>query len=290
MRRVIVIALALLMPVVGRAAELVDATGRHVTLPEHIARVLPAGPPAAVLLAALAPDLMVGWPAKLTPEGRAALDPITAKLPEVPRLTGNADVTEAVRALAPDLIVDYGTVSPEYATLAEKTQARTGIPTVLLDGALTATPAVLRALGAALHRAERGEALAREAEAVLALPPPAHGLRVVYARGPDATLLAAPGGGPAEVFERLHWQLLAPEGTGNSRMATPAQVAALDPDYVIVADPASVAQVRAWPGLRAAAAGHVLADPGQPFGWIAEPPSINRLLGLIWLRGLAVTP
>ena len=289
MRRVIVIALALLMPVAGRAGELADATGRHGALPDHIARVLPAGPPAAVLLAALAPDLMIGWPAKLTPEGRAALDPMTAKLPEVPRLTGKADVTEAVRKLAPDLILDYGTVSPEYASLAEKTQARTGIPTVLLDGALTASPAVLRALGAALHRTARAEALAREAEAILALPAPAHGFRVVYARGPDAALLSAPGSGPAEVFERLHWQLLAPPGKGNARTATPAQVVALDPDYVIVADPAAVAQVRAWPGLRAAAAGHVLADPGQPFGWIAEPPSINRLLGLIWLRGLAVS-
>src|SRR5690348_12401153 len=31
----------------------VDATGRSVEVPDHVARVLPAGPPAAILLAAL---------------------------------------------------------------------------------------------------------------------------------------------------------------------------------------------------------------------------------------------
>jgi iron complex transport system substrate-binding protein len=287
MRRLIVIALALLLPLMARAAELADATGRHVALPEHIARVLPAGPPAAVLLAALAPDAMIGWPMRLAPEARAALDPITAKLPEIPRLTGKEDVTEAVRALAPDLIVDYGTVAPEYTGLAQRTQERTGIPTVLLDGALSAIPSVLRTLGAALHRPERAEALAREAEAVLALPPPARALRIVYARGPDATLLTAPGAGAAEVFERLGWPLLVPSGAGHSRVTTPEQIAALHPDVIILADPDALARVREWPGLGTA---RVLADPGRPFGWIAEPPSLNRLLGLIWLRGLAASP
>jgi iron complex transport system substrate-binding protein len=27
----------------------------------------------------------------------------------------------------------------------------------------------------------------------------------------------------------------------------------------------------------------VLVEPEEPFGWIEEPPSINRLLGLAWL-------
>ncbi|HYZ23234.1 MAG TPA: hypothetical protein VE690_13865, partial [Rhodopila sp.] len=34
----------------AHAAEVTDATSRTVTIPAHIARVLPAGPPAAVLL------------------------------------------------------------------------------------------------------------------------------------------------------------------------------------------------------------------------------------------------
>jgi len=30
---------------------------------------------------------------------------------------------------------------------------------------------------------------------------------------------------------------------------------------------------------------HAYAAPGLPFGWLEEPPSINRLLGLAWLGG-----
>src|SRR5262249_19844477 len=44
------------------SAAVLDATGRSITVPEHISHVLPAGPPAAILLAAVAPDLMLGWP------------------------------------------------------------------------------------------------------------------------------------------------------------------------------------------------------------------------------------
>jgi iron complex transport system substrate-binding protein len=274
----------LLLPLHVRAAELTDATGRTVQLPEHIARVLPAGPPAAVLLATLAPDLMVGWPMPLSAAARAALLPPLADLPQVPRLTGREDVTQAVRGLKPDLILDYGTVSPEYAALARRTQEAIGVPAVLLDGALPALPAVLRALGAALHREARAEALARQAEAVLALPPPAKRLRVVYARGPEGMQVAAAGTGATEVFERLGWQVLVPQG--DLRAAKPDAVAALDADLIVLADPQSLAKVRQWPGLRA----RVVVDPGQPFGWVSEPPSINRLMGLVWLRGLEAAP
>jgi iron complex transport system substrate-binding protein len=28
-----------------------------------------------------------------------------------------------------------------------------------------------------------------------------------------------------------------------------------------------------------------LVAPASPFGWVEEPPSVNRLLGLAWLSG-----
>ena len=35
-------------------------------------------------------------------------------------------------------------------------------------------------------------------------------------------------------------------------------------------------------GLPAVAQGRVYLAPALPFGWIDEPPSVNRLLGLLW--------
>jgi iron complex transport system substrate-binding protein len=274
---------------IAAANTVVDSTVRTVQVPGHVTRVLPAGPPAAVLLEALAPDLMLGWPEPLSPEARAYLPPQAANLPQVPRLTGHADVTASIVALHPDLIVDYGTVSPRYSDLARATQQKTGIPTVLLDGSLAQIPQAFRLLGRVLHREARAEILARFAQAMLTLPAPqTEHPRVLYARGADGRIVTAPGTDLAEVFTRLGWQVVAPPGQGPFRTASLDEIRRLDPDWLVFADPAmraTLAQSAAWRSLRAVRDGHALVAPGLPFGWVEEPPSINRLLGLAWLGG-----
>jgi len=271
------------------AATVSDATGRSVEVPEHVTRVLPAGPPAAILLAALAPDLMLGRTSPVSDNARALLAPEAARLPQVPRLTGREDVADEIAELKPDLILDYGTIAPRYTDLAKATQQRTGIPMVLLDGALTEIPHTFRLLGGTLHREARAETLARFTEALLALParrdtPP----RVLCARGPDGQTVVAPGTDLAETFTRLGWQLIAPPGQGPSRHASVDEIRALDPDVLILADPAMRATLdgsAAWQSIRAVREGHAYVAPVLPFGWLDEPPSINRLLGYAWLGG-----
>lgn len=271
------------------AADIVDATGRNVQVPEHIERVLPAGPPAAILLAVLAPDLMLGWTSPVSDEARAYLSPEAATLPQVPRLTGRDDVIAKVVALKPDLIVDYGTVSPRYADLARATQQRTGVPTLLLDGSLTEIPHVFRLLGGVLHREGRAETLAKLAEALLAVPERRAGHpRVLCARGTDGLTVVAPGTDLADTFTHLGWQVVAPAGQGSSRQASFDDIRALDPDIVVFSDPAMRATLDhsdTWRSLRAVRDGHAVVAPALPFGWIDEPPSINRLLGVAWLSG-----
>jgi iron complex transport system substrate-binding protein len=270
------------------AAEVTDATGRTVTVPDHIERILPAGPPAAVLLSAIAPAQMIGFPLPVSEAARAALAPAIAGLPMVPRLTGQGEMTAATQAMHPDLIIDYGTVSPRYKQLAQDTQQKTGIPTLLFDGALDQIPSVARTLGKILHQPEQAEAVARFAEAILALPKPANTHpRVLYARGADGLTVAAPGTDVTAIFGRLGWQVVAPDGTGTFRPASVEAIGALDPDIIILSDPAAknVSTTAPWAGLRAVHDGHAYIAPSVPFGWVEEPPSINRLLGLTWLRG-----
>jgi iron complex transport system substrate-binding protein len=267
------------------AAAVTDATGRTVTIPDHPTRVLPAGPPATVLLAAIAPGQMLGFPGPPSDEGRAVLAPAAGALPTVPRLTGHSP---ALRDLRPDLIIDYGSVAPRDKQLAEDTQQKTGIPTLLFDGSLGQIPTVARTIGRILHEPEQAEAVARFAEAILALPVPANSHpRVLYARGADGLLAAAPETDVTAIFTRLGWQIVAPEGTGTFRPATVDAIGKLDPDIIILADPAArtVLGTPPWAGLRAVRDGHAYIAPSAPFGWVEEPPSINRLLGLAWLRG-----
>jgi iron complex transport system substrate-binding protein len=237
------------------AAVVADATGRGVEVPEQIARVLPAGPPAAILLAALAPDLMLGWTSPVSDSARALLAPEAGKLPQVPRLTGRDDVVDKIVALKPDLILDYGTIAPRYVDLAKATQQRTGIPTLLLDGSLAEIPRTFRVLGSILRREDRAETLARFVEALLASPKQRDAsLRVVCARGADGL----------------------------------DDIRALDPDVLVFSDPAmraTLARSDAWQSLRAVREGRAFVAPNMPFGWVDEPPSINRLLGFAWLGG-----
>jgi iron complex transport system substrate-binding protein len=283
-----VLALALLCASSAMAAEVTDATGRVVVVPDQVERILPAGPPAAVLLAAIAPGQILGFPGAVTDEARADLAAAVKDLPAVPRLTGQQDMTAEIQALHPDLIIDYGTVSPRYRQLAQDTQQKTGVPTVLFDGALDQIPSVARTIGRITHQPEQAEAVARMAEAILALPVAAGSHpRVLYARGADGSLAAAPGTDVTAVFARLGWQTVAPEGTGTFRPATIEAIRALNPDVIILSDPAAwdVLHRAPWAGLRAVREGHAMIAPSEPFGWIEEPPSINRLLGVAWLRG-----
>ena len=288
MRGWVIAVLCLVWPMAARSALVTDATGRQVALPEQIERVAPAGPPAAVLLAVVAPDLLIGWPGPVSDPARALLSPAAATQPQIPRLTGRDDVSDKIIALKPDVIIDYGDTSARYVDLAVATEKRTGIPTLLLDGALDKIPATVRMLGKILHRPDRADDVARFAEALLSLPRPDSHPTVLYARGPDGLTVAAPGTDVTAVFNVLGWKVMAPDGQGTFRKSTIEAIRALDPDRLVFADPAmqdTLAHDPAWQTVRAVQQGHAVVAPHLPFGWVEEPPSINRLIGLAWLSG-----
>jgi iron complex transport system substrate-binding protein len=190
-------------------------------------------------------------------------------------LTGRQDVTDQVIALHPDLIVDYGATSSRYAQLIETVQAKTGIPAVLLDGALPQTPQVLRALGGALHREDRAGLLARQAEAILAAVPTlrARAPRVYYGRGVDG-LVGSPGAGAGEVFGLLGWEVLNPQSSGTPSRTSIEAIQALDPDVVIFQNAGMrkvVADSAQWRTLRAVREHRAYVTPDVPFGWLDEP-------------------
>src|ERR1700741_113150 len=137
---------AVLLPRVARAATVTDATGRELPIPGKVARVFPAGPPAAIMLYTLAPDLLLGWPRANRPDEREFLHPEVGARPEVGRITGRGNTAnlEVVLALKPDLILDVGTVNATFVSLAARVQEQTGIPYALLDGSFGGTPAAYR--------------------------------------------------------------------------------------------------------------------------------------------------
>src|SRR5262249_51354160 len=154
---------ALLAPRIARAATVTDATGRPLPVPAKVERVFPAGPPAAILLYTLAPDLLLGWPRANRPEECAYMLPDVCTRAEVGRITGRGNTAnlESVIALKPDLILDIGSVNPTYVSLADRVQEQTGIPYALLDGRFDGSARAYRTLGTLIGQPAPGEEFAR---------------------------------------------------------------------------------------------------------------------------------
>src|SRR5262245_58899898 len=76
---------------IAAARTVTDSAGRQVEVPDRIARVFAAGPPASVLLYVLAPDRLVGWQRAPHPEDLAYIAPEYRNLPVLGSLTGGGD-------------------------------------------------------------------------------------------------------------------------------------------------------------------------------------------------------
>ena len=153
----LLLAVAIALPAAA-AREFTDDAGRKVTLPDRIERVYAAGPPASVLVFALAPDTLIGWTRHFKEDESAWIAPKYAQLPELGRLTGRGNTAnvEIVLKAKPDLIIDMGSTAETFASLADRVQSQTGIPYVLLDGRLETTAQQIEKLGVVLGVPERG--------------------------------------------------------------------------------------------------------------------------------------
>ena len=290
---------ALLALTDGAAARpFTDAAGRTVEIPDRVTRVLAAGPPAAVLLYSLAPDLIAGWVSAPAPAALPYLEPRTRALPAFGRLTGRGGTAnvEAVLAAKPDLIVDSGSLGPTYASLADRVQAQTGIPYILLDGGFSRIPETYRQLGAALGRQADADALAAYAQDLtdtvakaIGPLPASQRPRVYYARGSRGLETGFAGAINTELLEAAGASNVAQDGGGRLGTVSPEQVLAWNPEVIVTLDPVFPALARTdpvWKDVTAVQAGRIYPAPLQPFPWFDAPPGINRLIGLRWLAGL----
>ena len=278
----------------ARAAGTVqDAAGRSVLVPDRVARVFPAGPPAAILLYTLAPELLLGWPRANRAEECAFMLPDICARPEIGRLTGRGNTAnlESVLALKPDLILDVGSTAPTFVSLAARVQEQTGIPYALLDGRFDATAATYRLLGKLTQRdAEPHAAYAEDTllkiQARINRIPESERPRVYYARGPRGLETGLGGSINVETIEFLGARNVAGETKGGLATVSIEQVLKWDPEIIVTIDRDFAANVRGdplWKDVSAVRSGRVHLSPKLPFGWVDFPPSVNRLIGLWWL-------
>jgi iron complex transport system substrate-binding protein len=283
----------------GRAAEFVDSAERRVQVPDSVRRVMAADQTAAVLVLVLAPDKLVGWSEPLSRSQRAFLPSKPARLPVVGRLSGPNPTAAAgqVARYHPDLIIASGEVTPEAAALADQIEQQTGVPYLVLDGSIQRTPEMLRVIGLLLGVGDRRLALASFASHAidglrgrLLIQSPDGRPLVYYGRGADGLETGLFGARAMSVVDQAGVVNVAARlGSGELTRVTRQQVGAWNPAVIVAQRRSFYDALHRDPGWRSLAAvrnKRVYLAPADPFGWIGDPPGVNRVIGLYWLSSL----
>lgn len=264
--------------------------------PQRVRRVFAAGAPAGILVNALAPEKLLGWPLQLNEEARAWLAPARRDLPFLGRIGGRGSTVsiESLLQLKPDLILDVGSTDATYVSAMRRLAEQTGLPCLLIHGRLAEHPAQLREVGQLLGVAVRGErlaawaddTLARAARARAALAPNERP-RVYFGRSADGLETGLAGSINMEVIDAAAgFNVAAAAGQGGLARVSLEQILAWDPDVIITHNRDFVRRALSdplWRALAAVRAGRVYCAPSTPFGWLDLPPGVNRLIGVRWL-------
>ncbi|MBJ7446723.1 MAG: hypothetical protein JHC81_04240 [Brevundimonas sp.] len=250
--------------------------------------VVAAGQPAALLIWAVARERLAGWPRRPADDCLATLPATAAALPQLGSLsgTGPAANLEAIAALSPSRVIDYGDMDPNFQALAERMRSRLGVDWTLIDGALRNIPEALRQAARLLGTASAVEPLAvQAAETLAAWAKAPAGPSFYYARGSDGLETGFKGALATEVLEGAGWANVA-VGSQDIGRVTREQVAAWDPEAIVTLSPGFAETMRSdpvWAWRRDNTRRRLLLMPDVPFGWVDRPPSVNRLLGCLWL-------
>jgi iron complex transport system substrate-binding protein len=289
--------LLLLGPRPGQAAGFVDAAERYVVVPDRIARVMTVSQPADVLVFVLAPEKLVGSSAPLTRAQRAYLPAKFARLPVIPAAVDPAEAARSVARLRPDLVIDCGPVSAEAAARADQIQQQSGVPYIVLDNGIQTTPQTLRTIGAMLGVGERGDDLGKYADyaidalrGTLLVAAADERPLIYYGRGLDGLETGLGGSQVGAAIDQAGViNVAARLGDGELTRVTRDQIFAWNPTIIIAEQRSfynSLLHSVEWRGLAAVANKRVYLAPADPFGWIDDPPGVNRIIGLYWLVAL----
>lgn len=286
----------------GEGREITDMAGRMVIVPDTIEKVFPTDPTAGIFLYTLVPDRLLGWNYELNDTEKSI---ILEKYHDLPNFgMGDAINYEAVISAGPDLIFVVGALNDNLTDQADKLADQLGIPAVVVDNSLKASPDAYRFMGELFGVQGEAEALASYAErtfADIAAMEIQGGkkVRVYYGNGEDALETAPTGSDHAQIIDMTGAVNAADLelGDGTRLQISLEQLLAWDPDVIVVnGEPKANISGRQtaekilgdpnFASLKAVQNGQVYGTPNAPFSWVDRPPGPNRLIGIRWLSGL----
>jgi len=292
----------LLLPLPVHAREIIDMSGRKVTIPDVVSKVVAVSPPGTYLLYALDPRILAGLNFPLWESEKKYTVPEYRQLPVIGGMAGQGRTMnrEVLLQVKPDFMVHWAW--QDDATNQKFLESMASMPfpivCVVMDS-IEDYPGALHFIGDITNRRDRGEELGRYAldtvhgaKAMAAEIPENDKVRVYYAEGTD--------GLSTERAKSIHAELIPLAGGINVHQGdeldhygmekiSMEQLLLYDPEVILVKEQTffdTVFTDPRWKNLRAVQEKRVYLIPCEPFNWFDRPPSFMRLLGIKWLLGI----
>lgn len=279
-----------------------DSAGREVVLPEELTQIAPSGTSAQMILYTVVPDYMVGWSKNPGKVQKKYIDEKYHSLPEFGQFYGkNASLNlEALIAAKPQVIIDMGDMKKGHAEDMDRIQEQTGIPTIFIEANLDNFATAYRMLGELFGVQEQAEKLAsyidetvQTAEENAKKIPEDKRVSVMFGTGETGLDVNAKGSIHSAVIEligadnAIEVAEVSNKGGGNTiNMET---VLLAQPDVLVFSAGSVYNTVNSdenWSSIAAVQNDKYYEIPSQPYNWLTEPPSVNRILGIRWLGNL----
>lgn len=292
--------LSLLLPVRAENATRIftDSLGREIAVPADITRIAVTGSLGRVTLFAIAPDLLVGIPEPWDDAAKAFIPAEYHNLPNLGQVYGGKGEMNLEELLAadPQVVIDIGEPKDGVAEDLDALMEQTGLPWVHVSAYLESLDETYLALGDLLSREEEGKELAdycrKTYDTVVGLTENVEKVNMLYVLGEKGLNVLAKGSFHGVIIDLMANNLAVvnnplSKGTGNE--VDMEQILLWNPDVVIFADGSiydTVTDDPLWQNITAIQNGAYYEAPIGPFNWMGMPPSVQRLLGLLWMGKL----
>jgi len=275
-----------------------DDCGREVALPNTIKTIAPSGAYAQVILATITPEKMACLSSTFSSTQLNYLDARLSTLPVLGRFYGkNGDMNyEEIIKLSPDVIIDTGEDKENIKEDMDGLQEQTGLPVIFINATTPNLAAAFTKLGKITGCEERANTQAAYIQGVFdyaAARRPgiaAQGLRVAYCGGAYGYDVRTAGSIHAMPLELVGVTNVAKiEGTTSTEVS-PEQMLIWNPEVVLLTYSDGfydyIYDDSTWAPINAVKNKRVYEVPGRPYEWLDLPPSVQTILGTLWLGNL----
>ena len=272
-----------------------DSVGREVTVPVQIDQVAVSGPMAQIVLFALCPDKLVGISNAWDESAAQYLDTEYYNLPLLGQLYGGKGELnlETLLESGAQVVIDVGEAKGSIVEDLDALQEQTAIPFVHIDAALATMDETYTLLGDLLGMPDEAKALADYCRSTydraLTIADSVEKANLLYITGDAGLNVIAQGAYHAEVIDLLSNNLAVvddPSSKGTGNEVDMEQILNWNPDVILFAPDSiydTVAGDAAWQGVTAIQNGAYYEVPMGPYNWMGFPPSVQRLLGMLWM-------